>query len=54
MTKSRTEPNTYKAIEIFKDQEAQTYYTEHIQSAGPKFNAMLAGTLEVEHLDGID
>jgi len=56
MAKSRTEPNTYKAIEVFKDQEAITHHggTEYIRAAGPKIGAMLAGQSEVEYLDGLD
>jgi quinol monooxygenase YgiN len=56
LTKSRTEPNTYKVIEIYKDQEALTYHRgrEDIRAAGPKLSEMLAGPPEAEYLDGVD
>jgi quinol monooxygenase YgiN len=56
LTKSRTEPNTYKVLEVFKDQEALTHHggTESIRAAGPKLGAMLAEQPDVEYLDGVD
>ncbi len=56
LTKSRTEPNTYKVLEIYKDQaalEAHREY-EHFKAGGKVFGATLAGRPEVEVLDGID
>jgi quinol monooxygenase YgiN len=56
LTKSRTEPNTYKVLEVYKDQEALTHHRdrEDIRAAGPKLIKMLAGQPEVEYLDGVD
>ena len=55
LTKSRTEPNTYKVLELYKDQDALTHHggTEHFKAAGPKFGAVLAGRPEIEYLDGV-
>ncbi len=55
LTKSRTEPNTYKVLEIYKDQaalEAHREY-EHFKAGGKVFGGALAGRPEVELLDGI-
>ena len=49
LTKSRTEPNTYK------DQDALTHHggTEYFKAAGPKFAGVLGGRPEIEYLDGV-
>ena len=56
LTKSRTEPNVYKVLEVYKDQEALTHHggTDYFKAAGPKFGAVLAGRPEIEYLDGVD
>lgn len=55
LTKSRTEPNVYKVLEVYADQAALDAHgkTEHFRAAGPKFGAVLAGRPEIEYLDGI-
>ena len=55
LTKSRTEPNTYKVMELYTDQEAITHHggTDYFKAAGPKFGAVLAGRPEIEQLDGV-
>ena len=55
LTKSRTEPNVYKVLELYKDQDALTHHggTEYFKAAGPKFAAVLAGRPEIEYLDGV-
>jgi quinol monooxygenase YgiN len=55
LTKSRTEPNTYKVLEIYKDQDALTHHggTEYFRAAQPKFGAVLAGRPTIEYLDGV-
>lgn len=55
LTKSRTEPDTYKVLEIYKDQDALTHHggTPHFKAAGPKFMGVLAGRPEIEYLDGV-
>ena len=56
LTKSRNDPNTYKVLELYKDQDAVTHHggTEYFKAAGPKFGAVLAGRPEIEYLDGVD
>jgi quinol monooxygenase YgiN len=55
LTKSRTEPNTYKVLELYKDQDALTHHggTDYFKAAGPKFAAVLGGRPEIEYLDGV-
>jgi quinol monooxygenase YgiN len=55
LTKSRTEPNTYKVLEIYRDQDALSHHggTDHFKAAGPKFAAVLGGRPEIEYLDGV-
>ena len=55
LTKSRTEPNTYKVLEIYKDQAALDAHREyeHFKAGGKVFGSTLAGRPEVELLDGI-
>jgi quinol monooxygenase YgiN len=55
LTKSRTEPNTYKVLEIYKDQAALDAHREyeHFKAGGKVFGGTLAGRPEVELLDGI-
>ncbi len=55
LTKSRTEPNTYKVLELYKDQDALAHHggTDHFKAAGPKFAAVLGGRPEIEYLDGV-
>ncbi len=55
LTKSRSEANTYKVLELYTDQDAVTHHggTEYFKAAGPKFGAVMAGRPEVEYLDGV-
>lgn len=55
LTKSRKDPQEYKVLELYKDQEAVTVHgqTEYFKAAGPKFAGVLAGRPDVELLDGI-
>ncbi|MBW8814234.1 MAG: antibiotic biosynthesis monooxygenase [Caulobacterales bacterium] len=55
LTKSRTEPNLYKVLEVYQDQDALSHHggTEYFKAAGPKFAAVLAGRPEIEYLDGV-
>jgi quinol monooxygenase YgiN len=54
-TKSRTDPNTYKILELYADQEALTLHggTDYFKAAGPKLGPCLAGRPEIEYLDGV-
>lgn len=55
LCRSRTEPNTYKVLEIYKDEDALKAHgaSEHFKAAGPALGATLAGRPEVEYLDGV-
>ena len=55
LTKSRAEPNTYKVLELYKDQDALTAHgqSEYFKAAGPKMGPCLAGRPEIEYLDGV-
>ena len=55
LTKSRTEPGTYKVLELYKDQDALTHHggTDYFKAAGAKFAGVLAGRPEIEYLDGV-
>ena len=55
LTKSRSDPNTYKVLELYKDQEALTHHggTDYFRAAGPKMGPCLAGRPEIETLDGV-
>ena len=55
LTKSRTDPQTYKVLELYKDQDALTHHggTDHFKAAGPKFAGVLGGRPEIEYLDGV-
>ena len=55
LTKSRTDPQTYKVLELYRDQDALAAHgaSDHFKAAGPKWGPVLAGRPEVEYLDGI-
>jgi quinol monooxygenase YgiN len=55
LTKSRAEPNTYKVLELYKDQEAVTLHgqSEYYRAAGPKMGPCMAGRPEIELLDAV-
>ena len=55
LCRSRSEPNTYKVLELYKDEDALKAHgaSEHFKAAGPGLGAVLAGRPEVEYLDGV-
>ena len=55
LTRSRTEANTYKVIELYRDEDALKAHgaSEHFKAAGPALGAVLAGRPEIEYLDGV-
>jgi quinol monooxygenase YgiN len=55
LTKSRTEANTYKVLELYKDQDALTAHggTDHFKDLGRKMGAFMAGRPDVEYLDAV-
>ncbi|MEO8115980.1 MAG: putative quinol monooxygenase [Phenylobacterium sp.] len=55
LTRSRTDPNTYKVLELYKDQDSLTHHggTDYFKAAGPKLGPCLGGRPEIEYLDGV-
>ena len=55
LTKSRTETNTYKVLELYSDQDALTAHgkTDYFKALGAKMGASMAGRPEVEYLDAV-
>ena len=55
LAKSRTEPNTYKVLELYKDETALEAHrgSEHFKGAGPALGAVLAGRPDIEYLDAV-
>jgi quinol monooxygenase YgiN len=55
LTKSRTEADTYKVLELYKDQDALAAHggSDHFKDLGRKMGAFLAGRPDVEYLDAI-
>jgi quinol monooxygenase YgiN len=56
LTKSRTDPATYKVIELYKDQEAVSAHgaSDYFRELGRKMGAFLAGRPDIEHLDAVE
>ncbi len=56
LTKSRTEPGTYKVLELYADEAALKHHsqTDYFKAAGAEvFAPVLAGRPEVEYLDAV-
>lgn len=55
LCRSRGEANTYKVLELYKDEDALKAHgaSDHFKAAGPALGAVLAGRPEVEYLDGV-
>ena len=55
LCRSRSEANTYKVLEIYRDEAALKAHgaADHFKAAGPALGTVLAGRPEVEYLDGI-
>lgn len=55
LTRSRTEPGTYKVLELYKDAEALTAHggTDYFKAAGAKMGPCMAGRPEIEYLDAV-
>ncbi|HEY2708499.1 MAG TPA: putative quinol monooxygenase [Caulobacteraceae bacterium] len=55
LVKSRTDPNTYKVLEGYKDEAAIVTHREsdHFKALGPKLGGVLAGRPDVEVFDGV-
>jgi len=55
LAKSRTEANTYKVLELYKDEAGLEAHraSAHFKAAGPSFGPILAGRPDIEYLDAI-
>jgi quinol monooxygenase YgiN len=55
LTKSRTEPNVYKVLEMYASDEALKHHgsTEYFKAAGPGIGACLGGRPSIEYLDAV-
>ncbi len=55
LCKSRTEPNSYKVLELYADDDALKAHgaSDHFKAAGPKLGGVLGGRPEIEYLDGV-
>ncbi len=55
LTKSRADADTYKVLELYKDQDALSAHgqTDHFKDLGRKMGAFLAGRPDVEYLDAV-
>jgi quinol monooxygenase YgiN len=56
LTKSRTDPGTYKVLELYKDQDALTAHrqSDYFKDLGRQMGAFLAGRPDVEYLDAVE
>ena len=55
LTKSRKDANTYKVLELYKDQDALSAHgqTDHFKDLGRKMGAFLDGRPDIEYLDAV-
>ena len=55
LCRSRTEPDTYKVLEIYRSEDDLKAHgaSDHFRAAGPSLGAVLAGRPEVEYLDAV-
>ena len=55
LTKSRANANTYKVLELYRDQDALTAHggSDYFKDLGRKMGAFMAGRPEIEYLDAI-
>lgn len=55
LTKSRTEADTYKVLELYKDQDALAAHgqSDHFKDLGRQMGAFMAGRPEIEYLDAV-
>jgi quinol monooxygenase YgiN len=56
LTRSRADANTYKVLEIYKDEDALAAHrgTDHMRELGGKLGPSMAGRPEVEILDAVE
>ena len=55
LTKSRSNPQVYKVLELYADQDALTSHgqTDYFKAAGPKLGPCMGSRPEIEYLDGV-
>ena len=55
LCRSRTEADTYKVLEVYRDEQALEAHraSAHFQAAGPGLGTVLSGRPEIELLDAI-
>jgi quinol monooxygenase YgiN len=55
LTRSRTETNTYRALEVYADEDALQAHraAEHFKSLGAQLGPTLAGRPDIEYLDAV-
>jgi quinol monooxygenase YgiN len=56
LTKSRTDGQVYKVLELYTDQDALTAHggTDYFKAAGAKMGPCMGGRPEIEYLDGVE
>ncbi|MBA3812850.1 MAG: antibiotic biosynthesis monooxygenase [Caulobacteraceae bacterium] len=56
LTKSRAEPDTYKVLELYKDQAALSHHatTDYFRDLGRRMGPFMAGRPDVEYLDAVE
>jgi len=56
LTKSRTEANTYKVLELYRDADAVKHHggTDYFKAAGAKMGPCMAGPPQIEYLDAVE
>ena len=56
LCKSRTDPATYKVLELYASEEALKAHgaSDYFKAAGPSLGACLAGRPEIEYLDAVE
>ena len=55
LTRSRSNPQVYKVLEQYVDQDALTAHgaSDYLKAAGPKLGPCLAGAPDIEYLDAV-
>ncbi|MDB5448686.1 MAG: hypothetical protein JWQ97_4003, partial [Phenylobacterium sp.] len=56
LTKSRAEPNTYKVLEIYRDDEARTHHggTDYFKALGREMGGCMDGRPHLDVLDVVE
>lgn len=56
LTKSRTEANTYKVLELYRDEEAMKQHggSDYFKAAGRAMGAVMDGRPHLDYLDAVE